>query len=161
MRGSQKTCLYPHGCTSVPFCGIITLVADSNDELVQRFGHVVKARREELGMSQADLAAALGRPVGTLSAIEQGRRKTGVSGRTQVALDRALQWQSGSSRDVLAGGDAAPLRVPHSGVTLNMDEDPNVRILLDEVSLAAPGDRDRLVRMLVGAVRAWRDDQSS
>lgn len=134
-------------------------VTESNDEAVRRFGHAVKARREELGMSQSDLAAALGRPVGTLSAIEQGRRKTGVSGRTQTALDRALQWQPGSSRSLLDGGEPVALRAPHSGVTVNMDNDPSVRILIDEVSMAAPGDRERLVRVLVGAARAWRDQR--
>lgn len=123
-----------------------------------RFGRVVKERREELGMSQSELAGTLNVAEGTVSAIEQGRRIRGVAGRTQAALDRALGWAPGSSHEVLGGGVATVLRPPHHGVTVSsVADDPAVRLLIDELGMAAVEDRDRLVAMLVAAARAWRD----
>lgn len=111
-------------------------------------------------MSQADLANAMGggRPAGSVAAIEQGRRKTGVNGKTLAALDRALRWAPGSARTVLDGGNPIELRAVPEGVTV-IDAEPGMRVLLDELTLTSPEDRARTIATLVAVARSLRDQE--
>jgi transcriptional regulator with XRE-family HTH domain len=66
-------------------------------------GQLVRERRTELGLTQAEIHSAGGPSAATLYLIETGRRG---SYRPQVLrrLERALGWRAGSVRRVLEGG---------------------------------------------------------
>ncbi|WP_194923151.1 helix-turn-helix domain-containing protein [Catenulispora pinisilvae] len=67
-----------------------------------RLGAAVRARRHEKDWYQRDLAKRAGISVGTVRNIEQGK---GASDLVIAALEKALEWVSGSGARVLAGGD--------------------------------------------------------
>jgi len=67
----------------------------------------VRARRSELLMSQAELAAAAGVSLSTVRAIESGRR-TSLRASNRRAIARALGWEPESIDVILAGGDPIP-----------------------------------------------------
>lgn len=69
----------------------------------QRFGQVVLARREELGLSQRDVWKAGGPSGPVWTGIENASGPVPQQ-RTLAKLDKALQWTAGSARRVLNGG---------------------------------------------------------
>lgn len=69
----------------------------------QRFGQVVLARREELGLSQRDAWKA-GGPSGPVWTEIENASGPVPQQRTLAKLDKALQWTAGSARRVLNGG---------------------------------------------------------
>lgn len=72
----------------------------------QRLGRYVKARREELGLSQDDVASRGGPSDTTLGKIEAGTG--GLSRISLTKLDESLSWTAGSARLVLEGGEPVP-----------------------------------------------------
>ena len=76
---------------------------DPGRENWSHLGGLVRERRTELGLTQAELQSVGGPSPATLYLIEAGRRG---SYRPQVLrrLERALGWRAGSVRRVLAGG---------------------------------------------------------
>ncbi len=70
-------------------------------------GRLVRERRTELGLTQAEVHGGGGPSPATLYLIETGGRD---SYRPQVLrrLERALHWRAGSVRRVLAGGQPVP-----------------------------------------------------
>jgi DNA-binding XRE family transcriptional regulator/uncharacterized protein (DUF4415 family) len=64
----------------------------------------VKARREELGMTQTQLAANGGPSTASIRAVEAARAPS-ITGRTIRALETALGWEAGSVQDVLLGNE--------------------------------------------------------
>lgn len=66
----------------------------------------IAARRAELGMTQADVAAAGGPSHQTLRNLEHAAVKS-VNQKTLRRLDHALRWQNGYAAALLAGGEAA------------------------------------------------------
>jgi transcriptional regulator with XRE-family HTH domain len=70
-------------------------------------GRLVRERRTDLGLTQAEIQSAGGPSPATLYLIESGRRG---SYRPQVLrrLERALGWRAGSVRRALAGGRPQP-----------------------------------------------------
>jgi transcriptional regulator with XRE-family HTH domain len=70
-------------------------------------GRLVRERRTELGLTQAEVHGGGGPSPATLYLIETGGRDTY---RPQVLrrLERALRWRAGSVRRVLAGGQPVP-----------------------------------------------------
>ncbi len=70
-------------------------------------GRVVRERRTELGLTQAEVHGGGGPSPATLYLIETGGRDTY---RPQVLrrLERTLHWRAGSVRRVLAGGQPVP-----------------------------------------------------
>jgi transcriptional regulator with XRE-family HTH domain len=70
-------------------------------------GRLVRERRTDLGLTQAEIHGAGGPSPATLYLIESGRRG---SYRPQVLrrLERALGWRAGDIRRVLAGGQPEP-----------------------------------------------------
>lgn len=74
---------------------------------LQRFGRLVRARREELGIQQEDMDDHGGPSSTTMSRVERGIAPP--SAKTLRKLDAGLQWQQGSSARALEGGDPTPL----------------------------------------------------
>ncbi|MBD7949630.1 helix-turn-helix domain-containing protein [Oerskovia rustica] len=83
---------------------------------IARLGPLVRARREELGLSQEDVAALGGPSTTTLSKIENGEAKA-IRLRTARDLDRALGWRRGSTEDVL-------YQIADPRVTIDPDQAP-------------------------------------
>lgn len=79
---------------------------DDHDPDLQDWSHLgrlVRERRTDLGLTQAEIHSAGGPSPATLYLLETGRRG---AYRPQVLrrLERALGWRAGSIRRVLAGG---------------------------------------------------------
>lgn len=68
----------------------------------ERLAKAVKARRSELGLTQADIGRLGGPSPAIVGAIENNRQ-TQLSPRLRRGLDEALQWEPGSVSGVLAG----------------------------------------------------------
>jgi transcriptional regulator with XRE-family HTH domain len=75
----------------------------------ESLGQEVRARRTELGLTQTEVADRGGPSVETLRTVENNRAGR-LSPRMRRALERALQWESGSIDAVLDGGAATPAR---------------------------------------------------
>lgn len=71
----------------------------------ERLGRAVRARRKELGLSQADVTARGGPSVPTLRVVENNRAGR-LSSRLRRALERAIEWDTGSVEAILDGGFA-------------------------------------------------------
>ena len=69
-----------------------------------RLGLKARQRRISLGMNQPDVSAAGGPSTGVVSKIENAKQ-TSYEDRVLFQLERALQWQPGSARDILDGGE--------------------------------------------------------
>jgi len=74
------------------------------EENIARLGRLVRERREELGLSQEDIARLGGPSTTTLSKIENGTAKQ-IRRRTAQDLDRALGWRIESTERVLFSGE--------------------------------------------------------
>lgn len=70
----------------------------------RRLAAYTRDRRGDLGLTQEELAAAGGPSTATLRLIE-GARQPGYRPAILRALERALQWERGSVRAILDGGD--------------------------------------------------------
>ncbi|OPX05353.1 DNA-binding protein [Mycobacterium sp. AT1] len=100
----------------------------------------VRARRRELGLTQADVAAAGHVSVELIRNIETRRRTPErLNPRKARGLEDALRWESGSIDAVLAGG-----------VATTAEPKPPLDA---EVAAPDPGDRFALARQIV-ALRA-------
>lgn len=79
----------------------------------RRLAEVVQARMLELGLTQASLAASGGPSTATVrglfAAAAAGEAFKDLQLQTLAKFDRGLQWEQGSARDVIAGGDPRPL----------------------------------------------------
>lgn len=87
------------------------LVGDDGDEMWEKLAEAVKARRNELGLAQADIARLGGPSASIVSALENNHQ-TQLSPRLRRGLDEALQWEAGSVSKVLAGGQATAINPP-------------------------------------------------
>ena len=74
-----------------------------------RFGRLVQRRRQELGLSQADISLAGGPSDATVRRLEQGlmAKPRFV---TLTKLDAPLRWSPGSAARAFEGGDPVPLQ---------------------------------------------------
>jgi hypothetical protein len=79
---------------------------DPDQQDWSHLGRLVRERRTELGLTQAEVHSAGGPSAATLYLIETGRRG---SYRPQVLrrLERTLGWRAGSVRRIIAGGSRA------------------------------------------------------
>lgn len=75
---------------------------------LERFGRIVRARREELGLQQEDMDEHAGPSSTTMSKVERGVGPA-PSAKTLRKLDAGLKWQDGSAKRTLDGGDPTPL----------------------------------------------------
>ncbi|MUL48359.1 helix-turn-helix domain-containing protein [Mycobacterium sp. CBMA293] len=74
----------------------------------EKLAAAVKARRNELGLTQADVGWLGGPSPAIVGAIENNRA-TQLSPRLRRGLDEALQWEPGSVSRVLAGGEVTAI----------------------------------------------------
>lgn len=82
---------------------------------LQRFGRIVRERREELGLQQEEMKDRGGPSSTTMSQIERGVGKPPTR-LVLDRLDRGLGWASGSAKRTLAGGEPSV-----TGVIRNRD----------------------------------------
>lgn len=73
-----------------------------------RFGRLVQRRRQELGLSQADVGLAGGPSDATVRRLEQGLMDK-PRFVTLSKLDAPLRWHPGSANRAFEGGDPTPL----------------------------------------------------
>lgn len=99
----------------------------------------VRARRNELGLTQAEVASRAGFSVERIRNLETMRRipKTRMMQVKQQGLERALSWEHGSVSAILDGGVATPLatttdlgNAPASADTSTPDQAPDDRFAL-------------------------------
>lgn len=81
----------------------------TSETAAQRLGRLVRERRKQLKMTQADVQEVGGPSTATLRLIEGGHHTDFRDG-TGAALEAAIRWQSGSIDNVLAGDDPTPLQ---------------------------------------------------
>lgn len=94
---------------------------------LERFGRILRARREELGIQQEDLDRFGGPSSTTLSQLERGI--TRPSPKTLRKLDTGLRWVSGSARRTLEGGDPEVLPQVRSPLPRLPRDAPNAPVL--------------------------------
>lgn len=80
------------------------------DDLLQRFGRIVKERRDALGLRQDQMVHRGGPSTTTMTKVENGTLPT-PSPVTLRKLDKGLGWADGSAALTLAGGEPTPLRL--------------------------------------------------
>lgn len=110
-------------------------------DAIDRLGRYVLARREDLGLSQEDIAAAGGPSTTTLSKLELGKSKEPIA-RTLRLLDKALFWEPGSAENVLRGGEPeatsdSPIHNTQPAIRIMAPKRESIRIsggIFDELS---------------------------
>lgn len=85
----------------------VALMSEPN-EPHQRLDRAMRERGIELGKRWVQIAREAGITTSALGGIRRGQYRP--SPHTARALERALQWESGSVDAILAGGDPVPLR---------------------------------------------------
>lgn len=80
----------------------------------RRLAAAVIARREELDLTQEDVRQKGGPSTATMRLIE-GALQTSYRGVILARLERALEWEPGSVRAILRGGEPTPLRHAQEG----------------------------------------------
>lgn len=113
-------------------------IDEIDDELV---GDRLREARETLGLTQADVAGALGIPRTSVIAMEAGRRK--VSGlelrRLARVYRRSIEWLLGEDTPAIAADDA----LFHATATLSADDKAQVlRFAEFLASAGSPGLRE-------------------
>ena len=88
---------------------------------INRLGRAVRERRDELDMTQLDVASAGGPSNSTLTKLESGEADA-VSAATLRKLDAGLDWQAGTARALLRG------EVPVSAMTSSLEEFTDVEL---------------------------------
>lgn len=76
---------------------------------LKEVGGLVANRRGELGLTQQELADAAEVAVGTVVALESGRRWPQAANRS--ALEKALRWSNGDLMRVKRGGQPSPVPI--------------------------------------------------
>ena len=84
-----------------------------------RLARAVRDRRLQLGLRQEDAASEAGVSVATWRKVESGKVESFTS-RTLAMLDRGLQWEPGSARDVATGGEPRPESITVAGEGINL-----------------------------------------
>src|SRR4051812_29635712 len=90
-------------------------MSDGSEHNRLRLGHLVLARRKELGLSIREAARRAGVMRPTWTGLELGVRRT--ADYNFAAMERTLEWGAGSIETVLGGGEptalpAAPVGPP-------------------------------------------------
>ncbi len=79
----------------------------TTDDLLLRFGRIVRERRDYLGLRQDQVAARGGPSTTTLTKVENGTPPAPTPG-TLRKLDVGLGWEQGSATRAVSGGDPTP-----------------------------------------------------
>jgi hypothetical protein len=93
----------------------------------ERLAEFVRERRVELGLTQEDARAAGGPSTATMRLIE-GALQRSYQPATLRDLERVMQWERGSARMILAGGEPVPRAVTDADA-LVADARADARIL--------------------------------
>ena len=104
-RGSIETTL----CGGVPAPDAD--VSMNNKEGWRLLSTAVRNRRDQCGWTQLDIAARGGPSIDRIQAIEAARTDR-YSARTFAKLEHALDWEPGSCRAILDGGNSTQRRSP-------------------------------------------------
>lgn len=75
----------------------------------RRLARLARDRRGDLRLTQGEVSASGGPSISTLRLIEGALQPSGFRPAILRALERALQWEPGSVRAVLDGGDPTPI----------------------------------------------------
>src|SRR5437879_10423924 len=116
----------------------------------------VRARREERGWTQLELATRGGVSIDRIQSIEATRTDR-YSSRTLTKIERGLEWELGSCRAVLDGEDPVPAEGPtpaSDAQTVSWDE-------LLELIEDARATNDRLVYDALMAAKRLRDARTA
>jgi transcriptional regulator with XRE-family HTH domain len=95
----------------------------TSDGNAKHLGDLIRQRRKELKLTQADIQEKGGPSTATLRLIEGGRH-TDFRPSTSGPLERILGWSVGSIDTVLAGGDPTPIQPPGPPRTEGMTKEP-------------------------------------
>lgn len=118
-----------------------------------RLAYIVAKRRRELGLSQDAIRRAGGPSDVVLSRIEADEEPRPRDD-TINKLDKPLQWEPGSARSVLAGGDAVPV-----GRYVNLRE-VDLDALLSELRrrVLSPGEQSAVPGSFADLYPQWGHD---
>ncbi|WP_431728655.1 helix-turn-helix domain-containing protein [Verrucosispora sp. TAA-831] len=92
-------------------------MANHDHDQQPSLGELVRQRREDLGLTVIDAAAAAGISRGTWINLEAGARKT--LPHNYVGIEQALAWAPGSIRAIQRGGSPTPA---NARTTTDLDE---------------------------------------
>ncbi|MFE2326071.1 helix-turn-helix domain-containing protein [Streptomyces sp. NPDC059385] len=107
------------------------------DRDLKALATVVRKRRTELGLGVEPAAKLAGISKDTWKRVEAGLK---VRDTTYVAMDRALQWATGSCAGILDGGEAIPSETAEGGDGVHISQIPKrelERVVGDAVQSAA------------------------
>jgi hypothetical protein len=131
-------------------------MSDGSERNRLRLGHLVLARRKELGLSIREAARRAGVMRPTWTGLEQGVRRT--ADYNFAAMERTLSWGPGSIESVLGGGDPAVLavtlasQVARSDAAVGRGEDDPAPSDLTEGTVVAWSDIVRILDAKLGAI---------
>lgn len=111
----------------------------------ERFGLIVRARREQLDLIQTEVTAAGGPSNTKMTEIEQGRLMD-LSPLIAKKLDKGLRWESGSARRTWLGGTPNALESVYA---------PSLEAAIAEVE--ASGISESTKRYVIAGLLAQRD----
>jgi transcriptional regulator with XRE-family HTH domain len=114
----------------------------------------IRSRRNQLGLTQQDLASRAGVAVGTIATLESAERWPWARNRTSI--EAALGWQAGSMTEISRGG--YPLPVEETGAEPPRYLDPVDQHIADTPGLA-PEDAEALIA-IARRLRAARTSQT-
>lgn len=103
-----------------------------NEESWRRLAKLVKERRDQRSWTQLDLVNRSGLSLDRVQAIEAARTDR-YSTRTLAKLERGLEWEAGSVRQILGGGDPRPVEGDRQPAGRGDDERTVMAELADEV----------------------------
>lgn len=104
-----------------------------NEEGWRRLAEAVRRRREQRDWTQLDVATRGPVSIDRIQAIE-GVRTDRYSARTITKLERGLEWESGSIRAILAGGEPTPLEAARPSAIAQPEREPTVAELAAELA---------------------------
>lgn len=108
----------------------------------ERLAQRVRARRDELDLSQLDVWQAGGPSNTTLTEIENGRTER-LTRTTARKLDAGLQWEPGSAKRIWEGGEPRPLGPSPVG-----DDLDDLRRRVEDAAFLSPEDKAEILAKL-------------
>src|SRR5271165_5901787 len=116
----------------------------------QRLAALVSERRGDLALTQEDVRAAGGPSTATQRLIERGQEAR-YQLRILAGLEKALGWQRGSCRRILAGGDPLPI-LDGSAPTVPVTAAGSVTIPAPEITADPSGESPEDIAEITGVV---------
>ncbi len=114
----------------------------------EQAGAEVKARREDLHLTQSALAEKAGLSLAIVQVIEGGRKES-YRRSTLVALARALDWPKDAIDRLLAGDDPETFEEPEGGPS-SQDDQQDYNSTIARLSPEAQAVIDRIIETEIG-----------